>query len=124
VGAFMALISLGVGFAYWQADPQGIWRTMVFTTLTLSQMGFVLALRSNRESFFRIGPFSNRALIGAVLLTTLLQMAVVYVPFLQNIFDTQALPIRDLLVCFLLATSLFWAVEIQKFFLRRRPTRD
>jgi P-type Ca2+ transporter type 2C len=118
VGLLLGIVSLGVGFVYWLNDPNGVWRTMVFTTLTLSQMGFALALRSNRDSFFAIGPFTNMPLIGAVVLTTLLQMAVVYVPFLQSVFDTQALALTDLLVCFALSTILFWAVEIQKWFMR------
>jgi P-type Ca2+ transporter type 2C len=120
VGALMAAVSLGVGYTYWLNDPEGVWRTMVFTTLTLSQMGFVLALRSSRYSFFQIGPFSNMALIGAVILTFLLQMGVVYLPFMQEIFDTQALPLRDLLISLGLATSLFIAVEIQKWIIRLR----
>ena len=51
------------------------WQTMVFTVLTLSQMGNVLAIRSERESLFRQGLFSNLPLLGAVLLTFGLQMA-------------------------------------------------
>jgi P-type Ca2+ transporter type 2C len=120
VGALMAVVSLGVGYTYWLNDPEGVWRTMVFTTLTLSQMGFVLALRSSRYSFFQIGPLSNMALIGAVILTFLLQMGVVYLPFMQEIFHTQALPLRDLLISLGLATLLFIAVEIQKWIIRLR----
>ena len=64
---------------------------MVFTTLTLSQMGHALAIRSGRESFFKIGLFTNKALLGAVLLTFVLQLVVVYVPFMQDLFKTVAL---------------------------------
>ena len=42
------------------------WQTMVFTVLTLSQMGNVLALRSERASFFQLVPWSNRPLLAAV----------------------------------------------------------
>ena len=56
------------------------WQTMVFTVLTLSQMGNVLAIRSERESLFRQGLFSNLPLLGAVLLTFALQLATIYVP--------------------------------------------
>ena len=93
---------------------------MVFTTITLSEMGYVMAIRSNRDSLFSIGIFSNMAMIGAVALTTLLQMAVIYVPFLQRWFDTKPLPLPDLMVCFVLSTSLFIVVEIQKWISRRR----
>jgi Ca2+-transporting ATPase len=66
------------------------WQTMVFTTLALSQMGNALAVRSDRDSLFP-WPALHMALVGAVLLTVLLQAAVVYVPFLQDIFGTHAL---------------------------------
>jgi Ca2+-transporting ATPase len=118
IGFLMGVLSLGIGYWYWRMD-QPIWQTMVFTTLTLSEMGYVLAIRSNRDSLFRIGVFSNRALIGAVILTTLLQVAVVYVPFLQNIFETMSLPLRDLGIAALLSTSLFFVVELQKWIIRR-----
>ena len=96
------------------------WQTMVFTTLTLSEMGYVLAIRSSRDSIFRIGWFSNRALGGAVALNTVLQMAVVYIPFLQALFNTVALSFTDLAICVLLSTRRYWAVELQKWFIRRR----
>jgi Ca2+-transporting ATPase len=92
---------------------------MIFTTLTLSEMGYVMGIRSFRDSLFRIGIFSNRALLGAVGLTTLLQIAVIYLPFFQNLLGTMALPLKDLAVCLILSTTLFWAVEIQKAFYRR-----
>jgi P-type Ca2+ transporter type 2C len=120
VGSLMAAISIGVGYTYWRVDPDGVWQTMVFSTLTLSEMGYVMAIRSNRDSLFSIGVFSNPALVGAVLLTTLLQIAVIYVPFLQDLFGTQSLELADLLIAMLLATTLFVAVEIQKWLLRRR----
>ena len=119
IGLLMGLISLGAGFWYWRMDSP-LWQTMVFSTLTLSEMGYVMAIRSRRDSLFTIGLFSNRALAGAVVLTTLLQLAVIYLPPLQSIFDTMALPLSELLICLVLATSLFWVVEIQKWFIRRR----
>ncbi|MEW5868615.1 MAG: cation-translocating P-type ATPase [Chloroflexota bacterium] len=118
IGLLMGLISLGAGYAYWRMGSP-LWQTMVFTTLTLSEMGYVMAIRSNRDSLFAIGPFTNRALVGAVGLTTLLQLAVVYVPFLNDLFHTLPLPLGDLLVALALSTTLFWAVELQKW-LRRR----
>jgi Ca2+-transporting ATPase len=93
---------------------------MIFTTLTLSQLGHVHAIRSSRDSLFKIGLFSNKALLGAVLLTFILQMAVVYVPFLQAIFKTVALPPVDLLISLVLSTVVFWVVELEKWFLRQR----
>ena len=118
VGVLMGLVSLIVGYWYW-AIGHPYWQTMVFTTLTLSQMGNALAIRSQRESLFKIGLLSNRAMLSAVLLTFVLQMAVVYVPFFQSIFQTGPLALGDLLVSLLLSTVVFWGVEIQKWLIRR-----
>ena len=94
---------------------------MVFTTLTLSQMGNALAVRS-RESLFKVGLLSNKALLGAVLLTFVLQLAVIYVPFLQNLFKTNALSAGELLLSLVLSTVVFWAVELEKWLVRRGGT--
>lgn len=117
VGVLMGLLSLGVGFWYWRRDLPA-WQTMVFTTLTISEMGFVLAIRSHRDSLFTVGIFSNLPLIGAVLLTTLLQIAVIYVPILQDIFETVTLSFLDLLICFGASALLFAIVELQKWIFR------
>ena len=95
------------------------WQTMAFTVLTLSQMGHVLSIRSERDSFFSQGPLSNMPLLGAVLLTFALQMATIYIPFLQPIFKTDALSAAELGVCFTASTVVFMGVEIEKWLTRR-----
>ncbi len=119
VGLLMGLLSVGVGYWYWYRDLP-TWQTMIFTTLTFSEMGYVMAIRSNRESLFSIGVFSNKALVGAVGLTFVLQLAVVYIPFLQNLFNTKTLSIQDLMICFGISILLFSAVELLKWFIRLR----
>jgi len=96
------------------------WQTIAFTVLTLSQMGHVLAIRSERESLFSLGLRSNRPLLGAVLLTFALQMAVIYVPALNPIFRTAPLGAADLAFCLALSSVVFLAVESQKWFVRMR----
>jgi Ca2+-transporting ATPase len=98
------------------------WQTMVFTVLCLNQMGHVLAIRSERESLLTTGLLSNKPLLGAVLLTFFLQMATVYVPFLNPIFRTEPLTSEELVVTLALSMVVFIAVEIEKFVWRRvRP---
>ncbi|MCL6473209.1 MAG: cation-translocating P-type ATPase [Firmicutes bacterium] len=92
----------------------GDWRTMTFTVLTLLQMGHVLAVRSERESLFTQGIFTNMPLLGAVVLTFALQMSTIYVPFMQRIFDTQALSLSELAVTLAASTIVFLAVEAEK----------
>jgi len=95
------------------------WQTMVFTVLCLSQMGNVLAIRSERESFFRQGPFTNLPLLGAVLLTFALQMATIYVPALNPVFRTAPLTAGELAFALALSTVVFAAVELEKLVRRR-----
>lgn len=122
IGFLMGLVSLFVGYFYYDpasSKPSGdIWQTMVFTTLTLAQMGNALAIRSNVDSIFKIGFFSNRMMLLAVAATFILQMMLIYVPFLQKIFSTVALAPRDLGVALVLSTSVFIAVEIEKWIRR------
>jgi P-type Ca2+ transporter type 2C len=96
------------------------WMTMVFTVLSISQMGHAMAIRSDWRSLFNQGVLGNKLLVGAVLLTLGLQMAVIYIPFLQDIFRTQALTIIELSICIALSSIVFWAVEIEKWFKRKK----
>lgn len=120
VGVLMGLVSLLLGYWYWSGDPEGHWNTMVFTTLTLAQMGNALALRTNRESLFSVGLLSNKAMLGAVLLTFVLQLAVIYVPFMQDIFRTSALSLQELVISLLASSAIFVAVELDKWRRRRQ----
>ncbi|MFZ5557895.1 MAG: cation-translocating P-type ATPase [Pseudomonadota bacterium] len=95
------------------------WQTMVFTVLTLSQLGHALAIRSETESIFTLGLLSNKPFLGAVLFTFALQMAVIYVPYLQPIFRTAALTAPELALTLALSTVVFFAVEIEKWAIRR-----
>jgi Ca2+-transporting ATPase len=118
-GILMGVVSLIVGYYFWSIGNPA-WRTMVFTTITLSQMGNALAIRSNRESIFRLGFLSNKAMLGAVALTVIGQMAVVYVPFLQDLFKTVPLTAGELALCLALSTVVFWAIELEKWVMRLR----
>lgn len=123
VGLLMGVISLGVGYwGYITGHDAATWRTMVFTTLTLAQMGNALAIRSNNDSLFRIGLFSNPIMVAAVAVTFALQMALIYVPFLQGIFRTAPLPPLELAISLIVSLSVFAAVEISKIF--KRPAGE
>ena len=123
IGLLMGLVSLGVGYWGWKTGNP-YWQTMVFTTLTLAQMGNALAIRSARESLFRIGILSNKPLLGAVLLTFLLQVMVMYVTPLQDLFSVKALPPLELGISLVASLSIFAAVEIEKLILRNQEQDD
>jgi Ca2+-transporting ATPase len=115
----MALVSLATGLWYSRVAPE-IWQTMVFTTLTLSQLSHVMAIRSGDESLFTVGPLSNKPLLGAVALTFVFQLLAIYAPLFQGFLETEALPLADLAVAVALSTIIFWAVEVEKLLARRR----
>jgi len=107
--------SISTGHAHWQ--------TMVFTVLCLSQMGHVLAIRSDKESLFSQGFFTNKPLVGAFLLTFVLQMATIYIPALNPVFKTEPLTLSELSFTLVISSVVFIAVEIEKWFKRRGRSR-
>jgi Ca2+-transporting ATPase len=122
VGPLMAALVLGTQ-AWSLASASSHWQTLVFTVLCLSQLAHVLAIRSERESLFRMGLFSNLPLFGAVALTFVLQMATIYVPALNGIFKTVPLNALELVASIAIAALVFVAVEVEKW-LKRRGTRS
>jgi Ca2+-transporting ATPase len=122
VGLLMAGITLAT--QAW-AINKGLshWQTMVFTVLSLSQLGHVLAIRSDREFLYKQGIFSNLPLLGAVLLTCLLQLAVIYLPVANDIFRTQPLSFQELMFCIGASAILFHAVELEKWVKSKLITR-
>jgi Ca2+-transporting ATPase len=117
-GLAMGLVSLAAQ-AWAIGSGTSHWQTMVFTVLTLSQMGHVLAIRSERSSFFDSRVPRNPMLWGAVALTFVLQMAVIYVPVLNPIFHTAPLTAGELALCLALSTIVFALVEVEKWLARR-----
>ena len=99
-------------------------QTMAFTTLVLFSVFTVFNARSDEQSAF-IGMFSNKWLLGSLLLSILLQAAVVYVPVLQQAFSTVPLEWNDWLFCTLVASSVLWLRELSKLITRAaRPTQQ
>jgi Ca2+-transporting ATPase len=119
VGLLIGLVALAVGYEAWQSN-QTHWQTLVFTTLAFLQIGQALAVRSFRDSVFQIGPWSNKLLLGMAVLVFGLQLAVVYVPFLQDIFATVPLSTEELAISLGLGTLVFWGIELEKWLIRRK----
>jgi Ca2+-transporting ATPase len=126
------ILRVGVVFAgitialmVWSARSGAPWQTMVFTTLCLAQMGHALAARSDRP-LLQVAPFSNPWLLWAVLLTTVLQLALLYVPMLGSFFGTTPLRGPDLAICFGVSLVFFVYLELEKIWRlwRRRRNAD
>ena len=121
VGLLIGGLTLATQAWTWYRD-QANWQTMVFTVLVFAQLFHCLAIRSERFSLFSIGLFSNKALLGALLLTVLAQLAVIYLPVLNTVFRTVPLAPIELAACFGIGSIVFVAVELEKF-VRRRAGR-
>ncbi len=118
VGILMAGITLSL--QGWAIRNGLHWQTIVFNVLCLCQMGHVLAIRSEKQSLFSIGIFSNKPLIGAVIIALLLQFVITYVPFFQPIFQTEALTLNEFLLVGAASSLVFFAVETEKAIFRKR----
>jgi len=118
VGLFIAGLCISA-MAWAISRDLPYWQTIVFTVLTVSQLFHSLAVRSEMASLARIGLLSNLPMLAAVVITLTLQMMVVYTPALNDIFHTQPLPMPELIICLLLSSLVLFAVEIEKWLVRR-----
>ncbi|HMK03169.1 MAG TPA: cation-translocating P-type ATPase [Ferruginibacter sp.] len=118
VGLFIGLLSIAT---QWLAIEAGSahWQTMVFTVLCFCQLWHVLAIRSEKQSLFKTGLMGNKQLLFAVSGTVLLQLAVIYVPFLNDFFHTAPLTFMELLTIFLVSSVVFFVVEMEKWIKRQ-----
>jgi len=95
-------------------------QTMIFTLVVFSEMFNAFNWRSDRYSIFSLGLFTNKALIYAILTTVILQLLVVYTPFLQFAFRTVPLSLSELGIITALASTTLISMEIVKYLNARR----
>jgi len=115
-GAFIAFCSLLAFSLVLFVEKQGLGRarTAAFIVLSCAQLFHSFNCRSNRESIFKIGFFTNKKLILATLISFGLQMVVVYQPFLQTIFKTEPLGGLDWCLVIFISSFPLWAMELVK----------
>jgi Ca2+-transporting ATPase len=118
VGLLIGGLTLATQAWTWTRN-EAEWQTMVFTVLVIAQLFHCLAIRSERLSLASIGLFSNPALVVAILVTVLAQLAVIYLPPLNTVFRTQPLSGTQLAACFGIGSVVLVAVELEKFARRR-----
>ncbi len=119
-GASVAAI---FGFFVWRLSsgvPFALVQTETFTLVAISQWFNVLNCRSETRSVFGADLFRNRWLVGGLLLGNLLHFWVVYHPAMNRIFHTVPIPMEDFFLLGLVGSSVFWAEEIRKWWVRRR----
>lgn len=114
VGATIAAVSLGLALYYYDpSDPEDFtWQTMIFATIGFAQVFQALALRSSSHSAFAITTNSLMSLV--VVSAVLLQLAVIYLPFMDDFFRLVPLPLKDLLISFAAGSIVFFVIKIEK----------
>ncbi len=118
----IVLMAWAYNYAQESGDPDR-WKTMVFTTLCLAQMGHAIAIRSNTQLTLQLNPFSNPYVLGAVIFTTILQLMLVYVAPLQDFFDTHCLNPIELTISIGFSALVFVWIELEKLFVKWFFTR-
>ncbi|MEO3944983.1 calcium-translocating P-type ATPase, SERCA-type [Gorillibacterium sp. CAU 1737] len=120
-GVLEAAIVLGVFFYALDryTSPEAI--TMAFGTLGFIQVTHAFNVRSQRESIFKIGLFSNRYMLLATAASTLLLLAVMLVPFLQNVFSLTTLSGEQWSLIIGGSLLMVVIVEIIKVFKKKEP---
>lgn len=113
-GVLIGLISLGVIYFYFDPtqaeDPY--WQTMLFATIGFTQIGHAFGLRSSSHFLFSL--VSNKLFTVVTALTFILQLSVIYVPFLDDFFSLTPLKTEDLIISSLLGVVMLIVVRIEK----------
>lgn len=124
MGAYLWALNKYSG-SFFEPSEQGLMiaRTIAFTTLILAELIRAYSSRSERYSIIKLGVFSNRSMVTASLVSFLLLIAVIYVPFLEPIFETYALQLIDWAVIGILCMVPLLAGEINKFILTKRAAK-
>lgn len=130
-GLLEGIVSMGAYFFVnklhgWPAVPLAssgaIYRqatTMTLASIVFCQVGAVLNCRTERESVFKVGIFSNKRVIHGIAFEILLISAIIYVPFLQNIFQTAAIGFKDWLFLICIPLPIVLIEEVRKALSRR-----
>ena len=99
------------------------WQTIAFATLTVSELLRASTARSERTALFKIGIFTNKWMVYAVVVSLLMVVATIYVPFLQPVFGTVPLTLGEWAWILPLALLDSIAAEVTKIFLRAHVRR-
>jgi Ca2+-transporting ATPase len=120
VSAFLMVIgTLTVFYAFLEEGKETRAVTMCFTTFVFFQIINAFNCRSEDKSIFKIGLSNNKFFSLAVGGSLLLQLAAIYVPILQGLFDTESLAMNDLFVCLLTASTILVLDEARKYWMAR-----
>ncbi len=101
-------------FQYYRPEGIGVARTGTFFVIAMTQVFNLFNMRDLEKSVFKIGVFSNKWINLAFVGSVILQLLVVKVGFLQDLFGFRDIPLLDFLVITLLSTLVLWIGEAYK----------
>jgi magnesium-transporting ATPase (P-type) len=93
--------------------------TMALASIVFCQIGVVLCARTEKQSLFQVGFFSNKNIVKGIIFEILLVSAIIYVPFMQAIFQTAPIELRDWVFLVLCPVAIVFLDEIRKVITRR-----
>lgn len=112
IKGLITLFTFYIGISYY-SEPVAV--TMAFATLGLIQLAHSLNTRSNTKSLFKLGVFTNRYLVWAIIISAVMQLIVIFVPFFNGIFRVVQLDLVQWLIVLAASLSIIPIVEIGKF---------
>ncbi len=130
-GLLEAILSMGAYFFVqisngWPGVPLAasglIYReatTMTLATIVFSQIGAVLCCRTEKQSVFKVGLFTNKRVLQGIVFEILLIISIIYVPFMQEIFQTTAIGLKEWIFLILTPIPIVLADEIRKAISRK-----
>ncbi|CAG8524883.1 107_t:CDS:2, partial [Dentiscutata heterogama] len=123
-----AIIVAGTLFTYITEMRDGVVTardtTMTFTCFVLFDMFNALSCRSEKKSIFKLGIFSNPMFNLAVAFSLIGQLLVIYLPFFQAVFQTEALGLDDIFGLIVITSSVFWIDEFRKHYHNRKQEEE
>ncbi len=118
VGTLIGVVSLTIGLGAWALGKEN-WQTLLFTSLAFAQIWQAVGTRSFTDSIFKTGLKSNPTMAGIMLLTVVLQLATVYLPFMRQFLGTLPVAPFDLLICILSTSVVLIYTEVEKLLLKK-----
>jgi P-type Ca2+ transporter type 2C len=104
----------------WESEPQLLAaRTQLFTAMVTMELVIAISMRSLKYPILKVGPFKNKFLLFAVLSSFALQLAVLYVPGLQTLFDVRTPEYIDWAIAALYSAIIFFGLEASKWVISR-----
>lgn len=118
-GIVLSVVTLAAGWWLWNSDDT-TWQSVLFTVLVFGQLGLALEVRSERQSLLSVGLMTNRAMLAAVGVGIAAHLCILYIPFLQQVFGTEALDLAHLGLALGGAVLVMVCVEVFKMVERNR----